>query len=661
MAHEFSMFTQRALVFLLIIALHLPFVHASAEDGGETAAEEATSSRTISVSVRDGTTVLWSGSVSVPDSDSATTSLTATDGTVAEASAASALAALVAADAIAPEFSISHLQYFDSFGSFYVKCITGTEEKCDSWQYIVGETYPSLGMDQYILHDGDSLFVYFGSPRRTTLSTTTIATGESFTATAERYVPASDTYAPASGVTLGVTQENPADPYTPLVIATSSADAAGQANFTLSATGTYAIGIAEDFYYPTAALTVTDLPAEPTPESPEVVQQSSGGGGSSAPPQREMDAAAALSFLTANQNPDGSFATPLLTDWAAIAFGATREQEPGEATLRAYLTEMRGFKSLTDYERHAMALMALGIDPYNGTEDYIETIVSYFDGEQFGEPSQVNDDIFALIPLQRAGYGAGDEMIARVASFIVSKQRSDGSWDASTDLTAAAIQALHPVRALPGVESTLTRATDYLHREQHSDGGFGNSFSTSWALQAIHALGENTAQWQPSNQSPQNHLSSAQAADGGLEATSDVRTRVWATAYAIPAVLEKPWHDILASFKKPIGSESDEATSPPAAPLSTTPTATTSVLALALNPALLPEIAPAYTEPVLAQRMATEPPATETQYAPDTPPRSQAAAAAATFENSPRAPENFFARAARWFGRIGTFFRTLLF
>ena len=48
-----------------------------------------------------------------------------------------------------------------------------------------------------------------------------------------------------------------------------------------------------------------------------------------------------------------------------------------------------------------MALMSLGLDPYNTNgENYINKIISGFDRKQFGDASVDNDDIFALITLQ---------------------------------------------------------------------------------------------------------------------------------------------------------------------------------------------------------------------------------------------------------------------
>lgn len=514
--------------------------------------ESPASVRTITLMLRDGPETIWQGEVSIPDSDTATTSITASDGTSANVLAASALAALMSADASASEFSVSNLQYFASYGSFYTKCITAATEKCDNWQYVVGDLYPSISMDQFVLHDGDRLFVYFGSPRRVTLSTTSIPVNESFTATAQQYVPASDSYAKATGVTISITVPNPDDSYSPFIIASSLVDMTGAAFFSVATTGTYAVGIAEDYYYPSSMIFVIESAVEteeiPPPPAPS-------GGGRSAPAHSEMNVPAALFFLAQHQRADGSFETPLLTDWAAFAFAATPEYESGESLLRAYLTDdSANFSSVTDHERRAMALMALNVDPRTGTAvDHIAKILSYFDGIQFGSTAQVNDDIFALIPLLRAGYGPNDEEVADVLAFLIEKQRNDGSWDGSIDLTAAGIQALAPLGSLPGAAEALRMADAYLRAQQSADGGFGNSFSTSWVTQAIVAEHGTMDAWQPAGKNPKDYLASRQSSDGGLEIPStEARTRIWATEYAIPAALGEDWRSLMHQFEKPL-------------------------------------------------------------------------------------------------------------
>jgi len=79
----------------------------------------------------------------------------------------------------------------------------------------------------------------------------------------------------------------------------------------------------------------------------------------------------ALDFLL--QNKENS---PMYADWVAIAAG-----KGDNSDLKSYISNY--LKSnpinsniITDYERRAMALMALGVNPYNGTNvNYIKKII----------------------------------------------------------------------------------------------------------------------------------------------------------------------------------------------------------------------------------------------------------------------------------------------
>jgi hypothetical protein len=297
----------------------------------------------------------------------------------------------------------------------------------------------------------------------------------------------------------------------------------------------------------------------------------------------------ALAYLSSAQNTDGSFASLVLTDWAALAFAAS---DPGSAKtlLRGYLqTAAPTLSAITDYERHAMALMALGIDPYTGgPSDYISPIVSSFDGTQIGDASLDNDDIFALFPLTHAGYGASDTIIQKTVAFIISRQAANGSWDSSVDITAAAVQALAPLSSLPDVPAALSKAETYMRSQQQANGGFGsagqaNSFSTSWVMQAIAALGQQESAWAPGGYYPNDYLASVQQSDGGVEVVSaSAQTRTWATEYATPGSLGKTWSSLLSSFSKPASTASGSAAPTPTSSFTATATTTaTSTIATA--------------------------------------------------------------------------------
>lgn len=495
--------------------------------------EELVPLPTATFIIRSGETLLYSGSVSIPEESA--TEITDSTGTSHSISSRSVLSLLVSLDTAHDEFAITNLAYYSSFSSFYLKCLTpsGASELCDNWQYAVGSTTPFTSIDTTMLSGGETVGLYFGSPHRVSLNTTSVTKGTSFTASAESYNYADNTWNALPGVTIGVTVPNPNDPWTPTVVTTQAVDVEGKAVITLVDAEEYSVGIAEDFYFPSYAITVT----EPVP-----VQGGGGGGGIIPTPAFSVERA--LSYLYSIQNGDGSFGNDLYTDWAAVAYAASGASESAKNTLLGYLSShAQPSTLLTDNERRAIVLLSLGGNPYSfGGANYISQIISSFDGTQFGDASLVNDDIFALLPLSASGYSASEEMIAKDIQFLVLKQRTDGSWEGSVDLTTAAIQALRAYNAAP---EAVAKAITYLQNSQQADGGFGSVYSTSWAMQA-------GAVWTKNGKTPMDYLASMQASDGAAIAGSEsVNNRVWATSYAIPAALGKSWSAIMHPVPKP--------------------------------------------------------------------------------------------------------------
>ncbi|MDO8474315.1 MAG: prenyltransferase/squalene oxidase repeat-containing protein [bacterium] len=273
----------------------------------------------------------------------------------------------------------------------------------------------------------------------------------------------------------------------------------------------------------------------------------------------------AISFLVVNQQDDGSFGHSLFTDWVAIALGAYNGNSASAFYAKNELVQwmkenpIPERSSLTDFERRAMALMALGINPYNGTStDYIQAILSEFDGQQFGNSNLVNDDVFALLVLLKAGYQEKEKPVASALQFILSLQRENGSWG-DADMSAAAIQMLDLVSSTKERDQAVEKAKKYLEGKQESTGGFGNVYSTSWVLQAISAMQGNGDSWVIDNRTPEHFLALRQAIDGGLLQLESKENRMWATSYAVPAALGKSWGSILSAFEKPSALSSQES------------------------------------------------------------------------------------------------------
>lgn len=547
----------------------------------------------VTLAIRDSSTLIGPFTVTLPDANAPPVLISPTAATTTYAvPARSVLALLESADTATSSFDITDLQYFGSFNSFLVNCISvpaaSATPDCFNWTYAVNGSFPFFGMDGYILQNGDTAYIFFGSQLQVATDKAAVSTGEPFTVTAQKYDPPSGSYVPANGEIVGAVQFN--SNFTATEFATSTTDTNGRATLSLVSAGAYSVGIASSGYFPNTPVTVS---------APQPVVSSGGGGGGISATHYVVDIDKATQFLSARQKPDGSFGSSLYTDWAAIALAAG-PSNLSKDKVAAYLKSAPNTGArVTDYERRAIALMSLGINPYSGTDtNYIQKITDNFDGTQIGEPSLVNDDIFAIFPLTKSGYSESDPIIQKVIAFILSKQRADGSWEGNVDMTAAAIQSLALFPSAPYVSPAQTKARDYLLRNQQNNGGFGGdgSFSTSWAIQAIAALSEPLSNWQKNNSTPGDYLYSFQQGDGGIEPLSvDENTRVWATAYAIPAALGKTWAVILSSFPRPAVSTGAAAQ-----------TSAPSVVGNSLIPSVNETTSTASTTPVVAAATTTQ-------------------------------------------------------
>ncbi len=515
---------------------------------------------TATITVRDGSVLAWTGTVSFPIGTSTSSVRPTNSSSDVPVLDQSLLGTLLRLENSETNFTISDLAYYPSFGEFLVNCVTipttGNTPDCYSWQYQVNGTYPYSGIDQYVLQNGDNVYFYFGNPREVVTATSTVATGESFVATAESYDPATNAYVPLTNYTIGVTQPNPNDPYSPTEIATSSVDSSGHATFTILTPGTYNLGLSEDYYStltPIIIASTTTSTSSSVNSNTSTGTSSAGAGGNTAPSHGNV--AAAFTFLASQQGADGSFASSDsgITDWIALALALPDAPQGARTKLASYLSTTRASLSSTlDYERHALALEALKINPYSGSPvNAIAPIVSVFSGPTASAQS-ANTTMFALITLTHAGYSAANPLIQKISAQLVGQQSSNGSWfGGDTDLTAAAIQALAP---LQGTSGSVSKAEGFLRSQQNSTGGFRNSDSTSWVLNALAALGETPTGWSLGSSTPLTALAAYQQTDGSNRNPSDTNQAswTWSTAYALTAYEGRSWSSLLGNFSIPL-------------------------------------------------------------------------------------------------------------
>lgn len=522
----------------------------------------------INLIIRDGSTEVFSGQVDLPDVSAPDVTISPTDGSASVGvPARSVLAILDSVQQTSSAFKITDLSYFSAYDSFLINCIavpaSSSTPDCYNWTNAINTSYPQIGVDDQILTNGDTLYLFFGPSHQTVVSKSSVVKDEAFTVKAEQYDLASGNYIPLTGVSLGIGTLNPDYSFTE--IQTALVDINGQATFSLSQIGSFQVGIKEDYYFPTVSITVTDTP-------PASGGGGSGGGdGSGGITHLNLNIDQALAFISAHQNADGSFASQLVTDWTALAFSAA-DSGSAKSKLRSYLLNAKPkMQTITDYERYAMALQAMGINPATGTSvNYIAPILQAFDGTQIGSTYD-NDDIFGLLVLAHNGYTSSDEIIKKVIAHVLASQNSNGSWNSSVDMTSAAIQALSEFSNVSGVNSAITKAVGYLKSTQKADAGWDNIDSTSWAQTAINRLIEKSVLGSASESDwaaasglyPTDALAKAQDIDGGVQSSN----RVWSTSYAVVAASGKSWNTILGNFPKPTSTTTDiPPTTPPVVP-----------------------------------------------------------------------------------------------
>ena len=266
----------------------------------------------------------------------------------------------------------------------------------------------------------------------------------------------------------------------------------------------------------------------------------------------KFDLGKAFNFIISQQKENGSFGEDLYTDWTAFALTGTTDFQNQKEKLIKYFREFKTKDyQLTDYERHAMALMAVELNPYdtNG-ENYIKKITDSFDGKQFGDVNEDNDDIFALIVLQNAGFTSTEKIISDDIAFVLSSQKRNGSWDESVDMTGAGIGALAFFNQNDQIKNALTKAKEFLKQNWKDNGGWGNNSSTAWAIEGILALSEKPEDWIKNENTPLDYLAINQDSDGGMK-NDNIKNKLWETAYVTTALSGKTWNQIMQRFEKP--------------------------------------------------------------------------------------------------------------
>lgn len=311
----------------------------------------------------------------------------------------------------------------------------------------------------------------------------------------------------------------------------------------------------------------------------------------------------AVDFLRSQQDPEGNVSGFGISAWVAMA-AVHAGEDPGNWTacdtcpsLERYLVDegaereaegrtLVAGENATDWARQLLALSLSGADVRDADGvDYVDGVMTTFDGEQFGHPDLMWDDYAAILALTSTQAAETDQNVADAvdagADWVRANQFPDGGWSwrsldsvdpvfvafgptGDVDSTAAALQALVAAGEDPDGPA-VDRGLTFIGTHQYLDGGCGsavlfdtafnaplesNTGSTSWAAAAIVATdGDPTSpRWtQPTGNDPVDFLVSMQRDDGGFAWTASNPdghtddTDVWMTAYAVTALTGNSW------------------------------------------------------------------------------------------------------------------------
>lgn len=284
-------------------------------------------------------------------------------------------------------------------------------------------------------------------------------------------------------------------------------------------------------------------------------------------PTDDARVASAMAWLAAEQDADGSWGSKLGPAYAVEAAGSAmldpvRWPTPGHPALDALRVAAWSpvdDPTFTEYKADLRALYAVGtagVDPrdLHGV-DLVALARQGFVGNQAGDPSTVNDDVFFVLGLLAAGERRDAQVDAAVQQ-IWRAQTASGGWSH----VAASLTGARPTRA-PDTDDTgmalaaLAMAGENVRGnadalrflasvKNATDGGYGyqpgapsNAQSTAWAIHALAALG------QPPDEGARAYLRALQQPDGSFAyaAGDATRLRHWPTVDVVGALATGRW------------------------------------------------------------------------------------------------------------------------
>lgn len=217
-----------------------------------------------------------------------------------------------------------------------------------------------------------------------------------------------------------------------------------------------------------------------------------------APRAQDDDLEAALGWLLAQRDADGRWEPGLAAHMAEVAWATGKDPQawPEERPLAGQLALPPEGDALLPQLRGLYAAALAGGAP---RDEAVRRVQAAWDGQQFGDPRLLNDDVFALLVLAAGGRAASPAQ----ADALAAAQAADGGWSWSAEGQGEADMAGLALTALAGTapssvgRADVAAALHFLDATQALDGGHslqpgadgGNCDSTVWALRGYALLG----------------------------------------------------------------------------------------------------------------------------------------------------------------------------
>jgi outer membrane protein assembly factor BamB/subtilase family serine protease len=264
-------------------------------------------------------------------------------------------------------------------------------------------------------------------------------------------------------------------------------------------------------------------------------------------------ARAALGIIAAGEDPSsGRWKPPQEGSYSLIEY--LREEPENSAGFLPPGSNPPCLMMEEDFARMILVISAIGEDPTNfGDVNYLVMLKSYYNGEQFGDPDSVEDDVIAILALLACEDKdpATDSMIVNATNYIIDRQNTDGGWSSygegsDVKTTSLVIQAL--IAAGEDKNSqVITKALNYLRDAQSENGSYSNVKETSYAIQAFIAAGEELSSYTETI----NYLLSLQQPDGSFNYTANISLfPPVTTTYPIPALCGEPYPVMVKTANK---------------------------------------------------------------------------------------------------------------